>query len=673
PESHDWVVRAPRERADSQAFVTSNQCGSCHSGLTGDFGPSLFVYTGQLEDYAQPGFDYSPHGEWRWSPMGLAGRDPIFYAQLEAELAMLREEFAADPAKAETISGHLENLCLRCHGAMGQHQFHLERPGPHELFTVEQVMTPGGQEPTASRDATYGALARDGISCAVCHRMQPLPQPEGDKRPDLQHFLATSITGNFHMGPADELYGPFEDKELAPYAMEHALGFTPKHSPYLKSSRMCGTCHTVNLPMVDQPLTAEEAARPEVQAVIEPEMVPYFRSFHHHLEQATYLEWLNSAYENEYEPENPEAQSCQDCHMSRDLHVPERDLALTSLPTRIAAIQDSSYPEAENLAPHEKLNVRYRETGYARHNFSGLNVFLVEMFNQFDDILGLRKVDFMTGNEQLWQAVSNFQRTAEEKVASLDVEATWIKPSTLEARVRVTNKVGHRFPSGVGFRRAFLECLVIATDEDGKDQVVWGSARTNNVGVLVDGTGSPLETEFQARDPETGKQKYQPHYNRITSEEQAQIYEVLLENDKGDFTTSFIHGSRKVKDNRLLPKGWRKEPTNPDLVGEFLRATYPGPDTRKDAEYSDGSGTDELTYEIDLPEGADPDRVRVRVSLYYQAIPPIFLKTIFDNAPHGPAAQRLHYICANMDLDATPIKDWKLRVVSEETEVLPAP
>ena len=27
----------------------------------------------------------SPYGEWRASPMGLAGRDPVFYAQLESE------------------------------------------------------------------------------------------------------------------------------------------------------------------------------------------------------------------------------------------------------------------------------------------------------------------------------------------------------------------------------------------------------------------------------------------------------------------------------------------------------------------------------------------------------------------------------------------------------------
>ena len=33
----------------------------------------------------------SPYGEWRWSPMGLAGRDPIFFAQLGQRDRLLEE------------------------------------------------------------------------------------------------------------------------------------------------------------------------------------------------------------------------------------------------------------------------------------------------------------------------------------------------------------------------------------------------------------------------------------------------------------------------------------------------------------------------------------------------------------------------------------------------------
>ena len=36
--------------------------------------------------------------------------------------------------------------------------------------------------------------------------------------------------------------------------METTLGVVPKHNPFIQSSRMCGTCHVINLPVVDWPL-----------------------------------------------------------------------------------------------------------------------------------------------------------------------------------------------------------------------------------------------------------------------------------------------------------------------------------------------------------------------------------------------------------------------------------
>ena len=49
----------------------------------------------------------------------------------------------------------------------------------------------------------------------------------------------------------------------------------------------------------------------------------------------------------------------------------------------------------------------------------------------------------------------------------------------------IDNLVGHRFPSGVGFRRAFLELAVL----DGAGEVLWASGRTDGAGVLVDEQG----------------------------------------------------------------------------------------------------------------------------------------------------------------------------------------
>jgi hypothetical protein len=667
PVTHDWVVRRPADSQQNQPFVTSNQCMSCHAGLVAPFGPAMFAPTGESADYGEPGVHLSPYGEWRWTPMGLAGRDPIFFAQLESEIALLEKDLKDDPQRAEKLVGELVDACLTCHGAMGKHQFDIDHGGQGR-FGLEHVMR-ASTDPAATgkRHWRYGALARDGISCTVCHHMQPREQPKGDDRPYLEYFLETSITGNIHLGKPGELYGPWEDKEIAPYAMEHAMGFTPKHNAYTKSSQMCGSCHVVNLPIVDK-----RHEHGDDDELIAAEVKPAFKEFHHHLEQATYLEWLNSEFENEIDEDNPKAQTCQDCHMARDYHNDEAGVHLDTIETRIAAIQDTTYPEAESLASHQELEVRRRPQEYSRHNFRGLNVFLLEMFNQFDDVLGVRKFDFMTGSTlDIPHARADFERQAREDTAKIDVDVHMQGDDQLVATVEVRNETGHRFPTGVGFRRAILELFVLEKPEDGegKGRVVWSSGQTNELGVLVDGEGNPLPCEFFSNEAGTNKQAFQPHHEVITSPGQVQIYETLLWSAEHKFTTSFIHGSEVVKDNRLLPRGWKKDGPGGGLRGAFLRATHPCQTSLQDPRYTDGSGSDQVIYQVKLPAGVDRERLTVEATLYYQAIPPYFLQSLFETAPDGPATQRLHYICSNIDLRNTPIENWKLPVVTASADV----
>jgi hypothetical protein len=669
PVTHDWVVGG-RDR--SQGFVTSNQCMGCHAGLVGPFGPSMFVPAGAGAEYGGPGRDVSPYGEWRWTPMGLAGRDPIFYAQLESEIHSLRATFGSDPALARELCETLTDTCLRCHGAMGQRQFDRDHQEPAARFSLDHVHAVAGPtEHPGQGDSKYGALARDGVGCVVCHRMRRREQPPDDRRPYLQYFLESSISGNFDLSEKGEIYGPFKDEEIAPYAMEHATGLKPTHGEFLKSSQLCGTCHTIVLPAVDNPMDSSHPDhRPD--ELIRSQVVPLFRKFHHHVEQATYLEWLNSEYENEINERNPRARSCQDCHMARGLKDERHGIDLPKIRTRIAAIQDTSYPDAENLAPHDQLHVRTRDEGFRRHNFSGLNVFLLELFDQFDDVLGVAKTNFMTGSkDDIGHAVDDFVRTARDDVASLDVDAALQAPNRLRVHVVVKNKVGHRFPSGVGFRRAFLELSVIQPAEDRREpgRIVWSSGRTNELGVLLGADGQPLPTESFALDPRTGRQRYQEHHDVITSPDQVQVYEMLRRDATGKLTTSFVCGCEVVKDNRLLPRGWKREGPGPALAGRFLEATHPGPGAAEDPRYTDGSGSDEVSYRIDLPEGTDPARLTVRATLYYQATPPYFLRHLFETAPDGPATRRLHSLCSFVNLEGTPIENWKLKITSAETVV----
>ena len=227
---------------------------------------------------------------------------------------------------------------------------------------------------------------------------------------------------------------------------------------------------------------------------------------------------------------------------------------------RIANIQDQTYPESENRAPEAEITVPIRDD-FRRHTLLGINIFGLEFFNQFDNILGVRKTDYMTGSDNgLPTAIAHSNQLAKEETADVTIESMEYADGQLTVQVKVTNKTGHRFPSGVGFRRAFLELSVL----DQHDLVLWASGRTNGVGVIVDETGTPLPSEFMtvlnpeacAADPNQCEQAYEPHYQVITAQNQVQIYQELVKNPENRFTTSFVAQATTIKDNRLLPKGW---------------------------------------------------------------------------------------------------------------------
>jgi hypothetical protein len=298
------------------------------------------------------------------------------------------------------------------------------------------------------------------------------------------------------------------------------------------------------------------------------------------------------------------------------------------------------------------------------------------MFGQFDGILGVDKVDPMTyarnGNIL---AIDNMVRQAREATVDLAVALVDVPvKGPLVAEVIVTNKVGHRFPSGVGFRRAFLE---VVARRKSTGEVVWGSGRTNSVGVIVDGKGEPLPSEFLPDD-----KTFQPHYQDIRGEDQVQIYEELTLNAKHEFNTSFIHRVTHVKNNRLLARGWLSEKNlegRSDIVKQFLVATDPDRETAlADPDFRDdggkgASGMDHIRYVMSLPAGVDNADVAVTATMYYQSIPPYFLAQRFKLAPGGEATRRLYYLASHLVTKGTPIEDWKLRLVSATTDDTPKP
>src|SRR5260370_30695057 len=136
--------------------------------------------------------------------------------------------------------------------------------------------------------------------------------------------------------------------------------------------------------------------------------------------------------------------------------------------------------------------------------------------------------------------------------AKVSVRVVSIANGTLTADVTVQNETGHRMPSGVGFRRAFLK-FTVSSKSTGK--VLWSSGTTDDRGVILGVNGNPLPTEFFERDS-SGKQQYQEHHDvkhPVTSQDEVQIYEELVQDAEGQFTTSFIRRDHHVKDNPLRP------------------------------------------------------------------------------------------------------------------------
>jgi hypothetical protein len=270
---------------------------------------------------------------------------------------------------------------------------------------------------------------------------------------------------------------------------------------------------------------------------------------------------------------------------------------------------------------------------------------------------------------------------ASHDTAKLAVEKVGTKGGKLAATVRLTSDVGHRFPSGVGFRRAFLEFAVL----DGSGNVLWASGRTNGAGVIVDEQGRPVAGELWWKDDCSARLHpdelvYQKHHQVIRRQDQAQIYQELVSAPppvadpkcglevppRPPLTTSFLSICGRVKDNRILPDGFlplaeRKKIARALGAGEDLARDVEAFDIGGDPDYVHGGG-DALVYEVDLGELAGTPAA-VQATLYYQAIPPFYLQDRFCTS-QSQDTQRLYFLTGHLNLDGTAAEEWKLEVVT---------
>ena len=297
------------------------------------------------------------------------------------------------------------------------------------------------------------------------------------------------------------------------------------------------------------------------------------------LEQSPYLEWQNSVYSDQPFPTR-ESRSCQECHM------PRADA------TRLA----------RHPSGHDVTEIPEREH-FETHAFVGANAFMLDLMADHADELGVvADPDALRHGAQLARGFLA-ERTARVRAG----EASWLG-GRLRFDVDIENLAGHRFPSAYPSRRAFLEVVVRRGGE-----VVFSSGTPDATGRLLgDGIG------------------VRPHVNRIRRSSDILVYEMVPGDADGEPTTTVVAMASRLKDNRLLPKGWQPSGPNADETGPVAIG--------RDRDFR--AGSDRVA--IDVPV-AGRGTLDVIVRLHYQAIPPHWVDHLRDNeTPHAERFLRMY-------------------------------
>ena len=288
------------------------------------------------------------------------------------------------------------------------------------------------------------------------------------------------------------------------------------------------------------------------------------------VEQATYHEWVNSDYNG--------TQTCQGCHMPRINEPIVISSGLPSLPPRFF---------------------------YGLHHLVGGNNFMLNMMKEMRDSLG---IDATAANFD--STMARTTRLLQQQTLNLSATLENRTTDTAYYAVELENRAGHKFPSGYPARRAWIQFIL--TTEAG-DTIFANGLNTYNYWI----EGHDLE--------------YERHYDVIESEDQVQIYELVMADVAGNPTTVLERADTKLKDNRLAPAGFTTTHYNYDttaFAGQVLSdANF------NNANGTEGSGTDRVEFHIPLNQYTGQLTATVRVQ--YQPVPPRWNTSMFSyNSEH---------------------------------------
>ena len=356
--------------------------------------------------------------------------------------------------------------------------------------------------------------------------------------------LAATFSGEISFDTNRVVYGPYP----APFdpPMQDFVGLTPQFSEHVSDAGMCAPCHT----LVTHPFNYEG------------ELIG--TSF---VEQATYHEWLNSTY-------GTQNITCQECHMPR-----------LKEPIVIAA----GYLFLGGRSP------------FALHELVGANTAMLKLMKN-----NRQALDINAQAAQFDETIEKTFQMLQQKSLNLNLTLESLDNDSVTFALKLTNKAGHKFPSGYPSRRAFVSFVLLSEQGDTLFQS----------GILQP------DLEVAGNDPQ-----FEPHHNVINDPGQAQIYEMVTGDVNGQFTTVLERAYASLKDNRLPPAGFRTTHPSYDsmmIVGHALN----DPDFNKNAVGAQGSGADVVHYRVGIT--GYQGNVSAHATVYYQSMPPRWMAEMFS-------------------------------------------
>ncbi len=346
-------------------------------------------------------------------------------------------------------------------------------------------------------------------------------------------------TGKLFFDTLHIAYGQYESPLISP--MAEYTGLNPEYAAHISQSATCAGCHSLITKTVDDNgnLTDNDF-----------------------IEQATWHEWLNSSYP-------AQNITCQSCHM----------------------------PQVEG--PDVKLAAGYNTEArphFAQHTFVGANSLMLRILKD-----NRQALDIYASDAQFNETISKTLDMLQNQSVMMELYTVNRTLDTLYLDVKLTNRSGHKLPSGYPSRRMSLHVSI----SDPMNQELFRSGG--------------FDEEYRI----TGEDDVELHHNIIDDESKVQIYEMVMGDMQGQRTTILNKAYNNIKDNRLAPLGFSSTSIQYDTTQIILGIT----DSDFNHDPVEGSGTDIIHYRI--PLNGYTGVIHADAKLWYQTFPPKWQDDLF--------------------------------------------